>query len=87
VDACQLDEVRASAKRIDKATEYAEYVTACIQAAPHIVDLLTALDAKRMSLGCAGPLRRVRRHPLTTTDSIADSALPRLRCGHARRQL
>jgi hypothetical protein len=40
-----------------------------------------------MSLGCAGSLRRVRRHLLATTDSSADSALPRLRCAHARRQL
>jgi len=40
-----------------------------------------------MSLGFAGSLRRVRRHPLTTTDCSADSALPRLRCAHPRRQL
>jgi len=41
-----LDEIRAAAKRMDAVTEYAEYVTACIQAAPYIVDLLTGLDAK-----------------------------------------
>ncbi|HZM53981.1 MAG TPA: hypothetical protein VFC03_03025 [Acidimicrobiales bacterium] len=46
VNGCQLDEIRAAAKRMDDATEYAEYVTACIQAAPYVIDLLTVLDAK-----------------------------------------